>query len=232
MTKRKAIIIAGEVFNLKKDLVSRVQAIIRSHKDHEMLGWFDLRFMTDLLKCHPQAKIKLGCGIDGMYVAENPIYPGKQSRGFRLIRTDGSETDFSYRECITPTSYKRKVKAAFRVAIESQALQFKQEYFDSTPAGWATCPDTGEFLSFVNSHVDHVAPLTFEHLLNHFLERESLTLEQVRINDFGQDNCYQDTLTDGTLKKRWMEYHQSHAVLEVVSKHANLSTRKRKARCR
>ena len=65
-----------------------------------------------------------------MYVEENPIYPGK--RGFWLVRTNGTSTDFSFKECLSPSSNKKKTLSAFRSAIEPYTFQFKQR-FSVTP---------------------------------------------------------------------------------------------------
>lgn len=83
-------------------------------------------------------------------------------------------------------------------------------------------------MSFVGSHVDHVAPLTFEKLMSDFVSAEGLDVEEIALGDELQDNKYVDTLQDKWLEDRWSAYHYKYAVLEVVSQNANLSARRHK----
>lgn len=223
----KVFLVAGETFKTKKALTERVQSIIAAYKDGVSLNRVDSQFVLSLLEFHPNSEIKIGVGVESFRIEENPVYPGRRSRGFVLTRIDGTSTDFSYRECISPSSQIKKVKSAFRQAIQSQIFQFKRHFFDTNGPS-AICPDTGETLSFVGSHVDHVAPLTFEKLMSDFVSAEGLDVEEIALGDELQDNKYVDTLQDKWLEDRWSAYHYKYAVLEVVSQNANLSARRHK----
>lgn len=222
----QAFMIAGETFKTKGALIERVRGIIAAYDDGVSLDWVDSQFMLALLELHPNSEIKIGVGVESFCIQENPVYPGRRSRGFVFTRVDGTSTDFSYRECVSPSSQVKKVKSAFRQAIQDQTVQFKRDFFDTNGPS-AICPETGETLSFVGSHVDHVAPLTFERLMLDFVSAEGIDIEKIALADELQDNKYVDTLQNEWLEDRWSAYHHSHAILEVVSQNANLSARRR-----
>ena len=224
----KQYMIGGQTFRTQKDLVAHVQTILSRYRDGETLDMFDTAFMTDLLRSHPEASQKFGCGLAVVFVAENPMYPGKRNRGFWLRRIDGSTTDFSYRECINATSHDKKVLRAMRAAVEPDTLAFKQAAFDNAPSGLLRCPDTDELLTFTTAHVDHKAPKTFDVLAREFLKQEGLDFSDIAIVE-SKDNEYQDYLVSNELKRRWVTFHNSHAELEIVSKTSNLSLRKRRS---
>lgn len=224
---RKQYKVDGETFRTQGDLVERIREIIGRYKPGMTVDLLDTVFLNSLLFMHPEAEQKVGCGVVSFSVEDNPIYPGPRSRGFRLHRTDGTSTDFSFWECIRPTPHGKKVQRAFRAAIEPDTLAFKQHHFDVLPRGVGVCPDTGAPITFTSSHVDHKAPGTFDALLSKFLEAEGLKAEGIQVVGAGIDDTYQDRLIDLDLERRWCDFHNTHAVLEVVSATANLSLRRR-----
>ena len=129
MAKRQIYQVAGETFPTKKALTERVRGIVAAYPDGAELSPAELGFMVDLLENHPQAETKIGAGVERITVIRNPIYT--HTRGFYLYRVDGSGTDFSWVECLTPTPYAKKVRAALRVAIEPDTMEYKRRFFDS-----------------------------------------------------------------------------------------------------
>ncbi|MEZ4614736.1 MAG: DCL family protein [Caldilineaceae bacterium] len=221
MGKRQAFIINGEKFATKKDLLTRVRQILHSYKDGQTLNMFDLAFIGDLLNNHPQAEQKIGCGISSIFVKQNPVFHG--NRGFWIRREDGTQTDFSFMECLSPSSQKKKVLSAFRAAVEPFTFAFKQQFFDSLADGIATCDYTGQVLTFVGSHVDHKPPNTFEKIFSDFIDNEDLDIAKIELLGGAQDNLIQDEIADPTIKDRWITFHNQQAELRVVSSKANLS---------
>lgn len=212
-------------FKTKKALVERIRSIIADYPDNILVDDDDCNFLSALIERHPESLAKKGCGIKGFYVSRNPLFPGEKQRGFRIIRIDNTETDFSFWECVTPSSHEKKVKKAFRNAIQNQLLEFKQNFFDNVDA--PICPVTGHVMEFTGSHVDHVHPRTFERLLLDFLNAQKIRINSVVLDDHG-DNQYFDDLADKNLAHQWQMFHQSQARLEVISQVANLSHRKKR----
>lgn len=222
----KSYTIAGETFGTQKDLVARVRAIIRGCRNMQRLDVLSQAFVLDLLERHPDADQKIGCGVDYLYVDENPKYPGERSRGFRLVRVDGASTDFSYWECLKPTPHRKKVLNAMRAKTEGDTLAFKNSAFEGKST--IICPDTGKPITFTTSHVDHVAPLTFPVLVDGFLSATGLIFDDIKLRPSG-DNQFQDEFADESLAEEWRKYHADNAQLEVVSEWSNLSIRRRAA---
>ena len=218
--KSKGFLIRGEFFPTKKALENRIRAIRDKYKDDNQLTPDNFDFLLDVLEGHPQYDIKRGPGIVSIYVKTNPTYTN--NRCFWLIRTDGTETDFSFKECLTPTPHDKKFFRALRAAIEPFTWEFKKNFFDSLTSP-AYCPYTRERLEFVGSHVDHKVPLTFERLVDDFVQANGIDIDQISVAGDVEDNTYQNTLVDQELKERWISYHNQRAVLQVVSRRANLS---------
>jgi len=99
----RGYIVNGEHFWTKRQLTERVRRILHSYKPYQKLKRKDFKFMLSLLQNHERANEKVGCGVKAIEVRVNTKY-GATNYSFWIIRTDGSETDFSYQKCITPTS--------------------------------------------------------------------------------------------------------------------------------
>lgn len=224
MGKRRSFQVLGEVFPTKTALQQRIRAILYGYRDGENLCASDLGFMLDVLRRHPDYEQKAGAGISHIFVKRNPTYTN--TRCFWIGRIDGSQTDFSYNECLDETPHAKRFVNACRVAIAPVVQEFKRRAFLAA-RGPLLCPYTGERLDFSNSHVDHQAPATFQALVESFVSESSLDISAVTINGKAQDNTYQDTFDDKELEQRWIEYHNANASLQLVSRLANLSILKR-----
>ena len=220
MAKRQTYLVHGEVFRTKSELQERIKRILWRYEDRQTLATDDFEFMLDLLQHHPRAETKMGVGVAHMLVKKNPIYHG--TRSFYLVRLDGTETDFSYLECITPTSKRKKVKMACRALVEPYTMEFKQRFFDER-GGVAICELTGEKIYFIGSHVDHIPPKTFDALFAQFIDYYGIDIEAIDLKDEFVDNKIQNELADENLSTLWVKWHNEHAELRVVSKCANLS---------
>jgi hypothetical protein len=218
--KGKGFIIMDEFFPTKISLENRIREIRDRYLEGQQLIPEDYFFMIEVLEGHPEYSAKKGPGIVSMSVRTNPLYTN--TRCFWLTRLDETETDFSFKECLTPTSHKKKFLRALRAAIEPQIINFKKSYFDNLSTT-AYCPFTQEKLDFVGSHVDHVAPNTFEKIAGDFAAAYHIDIDQVEIAGDIEDNTYQNTLIDQVLLEKWVAYHNGNAVLQVVSRRANLS---------
>lgn len=126
MSKRKVFVIGSETFVTQGALKKRIQEILRQYKNEQELSNHDFLFMLEVLKNHPNYNIKNGIGIKKIFVRQNPVY--KNTRGFWLSRLDGSETDFSYLECLTETKHEKKFLNACRVAIEPYTQEYKKKF--------------------------------------------------------------------------------------------------------
>lgn len=167
-----------------------------------------VHFLVALLNRHPRAHQKIGAGLLGFEVREHETYGG---HCFWLIRRDGTETDFSYRECLSPSTDKTSATAAFRQEIQYQCFQFKESKYRSG----MICEITGEPLDYDEIDVDHAPPM-FTDILKRFLAEQGLRLEDVACRE--GDGVTIDSLQDRKLASLWHDFHRKHANLYLLSR--------------
>lgn len=222
MGKSKSYIINGELFGSKTLLQERIKSILYGNKIGYFLNNEDFNFMLAVLQGHPESDMKIGVGVKGIFVDQNPLY--KNTRCFWLVRQDNSQTDFSYIECLKETSEQRKFSNACRAAIEPYTQKFKKEFFSSNADNEPYyCPYTHEEIYYLNSHVHHKFPKTFTRLVHDFIDQYKIDVSQIPIITGSVDNSYQDLFEDKVFERLWVDYHNNHAELQIVSSKANLS---------
>ena len=218
MATRQSITINKITFNTKTALRKKIREIRDRYKDNERLNQEDFNFMVDLLQRHEDPARKIGCGVAYMYVKTNPVF--KKNRGFWLVRSDGSETDFSFEICLKHESKLQKFKSACRTAVSDEIINFRDNFFDTE--GWPTCEITGDLISKNDSHVDHTPPMTFDRIVNDFIKETNIDVETIGLLT-AEDNRVRNEIENVNLRNRFINYHNTHAVLRVVSRFANLS---------
>jgi hypothetical protein len=170
--------------------------------------------VRDLLSRHPEAALKIGCGVESIGI--RPVVEQYASRGFWITRTDGSGTDFSYLKCFSPPTRAAEAKEGFRTAVRPQIRDFRDLVFAN---GLVVCPITGEVLTETTCQVDHEPPLTFEALVKDFLG--DIDPAEVDVNPT-EDGSTVTRIADPEIEKLWQNYHRTYAKLRVVSIEANL----------
>ncbi len=168
-----------------------------------------LRFVWGLLRLHPAFPRKDGCGTKMLQIRENLPYG---TRSFWIVRQDGSETDFSYRECLYPSTHPQKIAAAFRAEVSEQIIRFR----DAELAAGRCCAVTGAPIDPDDYEVDHVSPDTFAALLTEFLKSQKIDIADVRVHE--SDGQTKPMLQDRLLSSRWQDFHRSRARLRLLSR--------------
>jgi hypothetical protein len=166
--------------------------------------------LLSLLQEHPAADEKIGAGVLAFKVDLVPPY---YSRGFYILRTDGSVDDFSYIICLNGRpSKKQKAKRAFRNEIFLQIDAFRRETFAS---GTSSCAITGGVIDNASAEIDHAPPNTFAKMMADFLSGHGFKADDVDAisHDGGVTYC----IVDVDLRRAWQEYHAVHARLRAVS---------------
>ena len=174
--------------------------------------------MIHLIKRHPDADRKIGCGIDRFEIRENPVF--KNQKTFYLIRTDGTETDFSFRICVTgnrSTSWANFCNAA-RNSVSSQIIVFKTAAFLGVDQ--AVCQITGEEVNWNTCHIDHVIP--FKDIVKKFVAENSIDI-QIEHTTGSEDGSVIRVFSDNDMDTQWKLFHKKHAVLRVTTVKANLA---------
>jgi len=218
MKTKKLFVIAGETFPTKARVIERCRKILyRCHVGSAVTSIPDCEFLASLIERHPDAEDKIGCGILCFEVRRNR----GGTRGFWIVRRDGSETDFSFGTCVSAPSHEQNVRDAFRTAIKPQIAEARQRGFAN---GFVIpCPITSQSITRKTCQVDHADP-TFLELVDQFAASEggySAISIVSRDGDIGG-------LLDPAVEGRWQRFHAQCAKLRVVSKRANLSLLRKK----
>jgi hypothetical protein len=190
----------------------RVRAIVAGTPDGPVTGP-DGDWLAALLALHPEAAGKIGSGVS--WIGLGPV-PGYRSRGFTVHRTDGSSTDFSWRECITPYSHQDKCRSAMRNAVLHQVLAFRDSR--EWPLSCALDPaHPGPF------QVDHHDP-PFAELADSYAAAKG-GYAGISLVPHG-DGDISDELAPGDMLV-WVPYHHSAARLRIVCAPCNSKGRDR-----
>ncbi len=209
--------INGMQFNSKKSVIEYVrETIYNKYPDFQELSADHLRFMIGLLRYHPWGDQKIGIGIKKIWIQSNDKFPTKC---FWLERIDETKTDFSFHQCVSPSSLLRDFKEACRRAIAALVIDFRKQYFHDKNK--AICPILGKPMTIFTSHVDHMPPNTFEKIINEFIEMLKIDIEKVPLINHGDGNIG-NYFADITFEKNWVNFHNERAKLRVISAEANL----------
>ncbi len=215
---RKPFVLGDHSFPTKKDAVEYIQGILHGNHDRQ-LEPVNETFVRAILDRHPDRDSKIGCGVRSIRVVRNPDFPTTWC--FWLVRIDGTSTDFSFKECLKPSTHKQKVRAALRNLVSSQVEEFKNHFFVTRDV--KICPLSGVEMRPSTSHVDHAAP-QFVELADSWSSTEG-GYDAISLIT-GQDGQAIDLVKDLAKASRWYVYHQHNAVLRVVDGTANLSRSK------
>jgi hypothetical protein len=175
--------------------------------DEKALHW--------LIQQHPEYEEKRGCGITGFTVVST-LYG---ARGFAIVRADGSATDFSFHECLSPKSVRTTVQGTFRYEvadnIHSATLQRFDKYGDEL--GRVPCALTKKLIDISQSHADHAPPYTFQVLVQTFLTARDIVISEDLLEPRA-DNQHIRRLADRELAAAWRSYHHELAHIRIVDR--------------
>jgi hypothetical protein len=181
------------------------------------------KILFELLENHPDAKLKIGCGIDYFYVQQSKWKTNQYN--FMIQRVDGSSTDFSFMKCLYPERKSSKNinwPLIFRDVIKDQIDSFRSEAFKIIGnKDKFTCSQTNLKFKKIHSHVDHVYPLTFSSIFNEFIEINKLDLNNIKLSDdIGTSEAKK--ILDENIVKSFYDFHKNRSVLRMVCINTNL----------
>jgi hypothetical protein len=203
-----------------KDMLGR-------YRPGETISEDDQADLATLLERHDEYKQKVRDGVDHFQV----MMTEHGTPCFRIIRRDGSGTDFSYRHCITqrPPSRKQEVTAAFRRVVRFDLYKARDEFIacHQSEDGTIICAETGNRILPDQAHMDHRAPMTFEVLVTTFLQGRGLSFDDVALTS-GADEQVSPEVLDSVLSADFRHYHAKLAAIDMVEARVNLSLSARK----
>ena len=145
---------------------------------------------------------------------------------FRIIRNDGSGTDFSYPHCVAEKapSRKQEVSQAFRRAVRFDLYKARDVFFSGHTGadGLVACAVTGDRIGRGQGQMDHRPPMTFEVIVTTFLAARGLPVDDVPLT-VGQDNQVSPEVADQALSEAFRTYHTAVARLDFVKNTVNLA---------
>lgn len=204
--------IGGRNFKSKKAVADMVRIILESYREGNVLDADDTLFLLDLLQLHPRKEEKIGCGVAYM---KRTVSPTWKTACFQLVRYDGSSTEFSWRECLYPSTHDADIKKACREAIKEQIEQAKKAAYEIVGL---CCPITGEELTKVNLHIDHEPPMTFAVIYEQWKDQPNT--RKIKITGH-RDNSDIVRFDDPLVAKDFAEFHRKRAKLRPLSVDGN-----------
>jgi hypothetical protein len=210
-------LIGDQVYRRKSDALDAIREVRDRVKAAGQPSLEEDEFLRDLVALHPDAQRKVGSGIDRFEVRRNL----GNTDGFWIIRTDGTETDFSFVQCLYGASQEAKVRSAMRHAVIDQMQTARDNAFWSSST--LTCPITNVEITRETCHMDHDDP-TFIEIADAFAGRHG---GYEAIKTVAADGDIGRRFVDESLDEAWRAYHVEKAKLRAVSKKANLSVLRR-----
>lgn len=218
----KPVELATRSFSKQGDTTTFFKTMLNRYRPNERVSDEDGLDVAALLERHTEYAAKVGCGVDYFEV----VMTEHGTQCFRIVRTDGTGTEFSYPHCITqrPPSRKQEVSQAFRRAVRFELYKARDAFFASHtgPDGLVTCAITGDRIARDQAHMDHRPPMTFEVIVTTFLCGRGLSLDDVPLTT-GQDDQVSPEVTDEDLREAFRTFHASVARLDFVKDTINLA---------
>ena len=224
MARSKPVTVGDLIFPTTasgKDFFRRIRD---RYVDGERINSEDHGLLFDLLGLHPEATMKIGCGVAYFTVETDREF--RRTRHFMIHRLDGSFTDFSFPACFDGRNVRRDILESLRRAVAEQIVAFREKHFAGSPV--SLCPLSGKTITREHYHVDHAPPGKFMVLVEKWLLTEFLTLEQVEITPPADDQIVAE-MTSSAQRASWSRFHQQNATLRMLSPVGNLSNAKRRS---
>lgn len=210
----KGYLVGKIYYKTKKVITEKAKAILHSSPIGYPLQGDDYHFIRGLLDYHPAVEEKIKHGERFIFVL-----PSKWgTRGFYIIANDTSKIDFSYRICLNPKLYDntdRNIKKACRQAIEYDMIQFKLAYFREHEDGEVLCPIIEMPMTFDNTEVDHVSPLTFIEIYKRW--RQSINGISLKTSHETTGSVFVNSQTVESFR----QFHNEIAQLRMLSARGN-----------
>ena len=198
--------LAGINYKTKVSVEQKAKDILAASQVGKPILGADFEFIKDLIAFHPEASIKTGSGIKAIVTRKNPPY---YTKGFFIIRTDGTAQEFSYKKCLNG---EYSTQQQFNKAARSAIAPFIQNYKRTIFSAHAVCPMTGKLLSVDNCHIDHAPPYTFSKIISDFIDQHRIDISNIKYLD--------DPITyhfaDKRLESNFIQFHNERAVLRAV----------------
>jgi hypothetical protein len=220
--RSKPVELATRSFDKQGDATLFFKTMLNRYRPDERVSDDDGLDVAALLERHTEYVTKVGCGVDHFEV----VMTEHGTQCFRIVRVDGSGTDFSYPHCISQRapSRKQEVSQAFRRIVRFDLYRARDIFFaaHSDEDGLVACAVTGDRIGREEAHMDHRPPMTFEVIVTTFLCGRGLSLDGVPLTA-GKDDQVSPEVTDEGLREAFRIFHAGVARLDFVKDSVNLA---------
>jgi hypothetical protein len=126
MVRGNPVILATRSFATQGEATAFFKEMLARYRVGQHIDTADAFDLAGLLERHTEFKQKVGCGVDHF----SKMMTKEGTPCFRIHRTDGTGTDFSYRHCIRPQpSRKQEVSQAFRRVVRFDLYKARDSFF-------------------------------------------------------------------------------------------------------
>ncbi len=205
--------------SFNKEELTKICRFILYNTDVVVEKKYSKFLIENVFNRHPNWVHKRGVGIKHIEVRNNKY----NQKSFYIVRTDGSETDISFVKSITYPNKISRIMRACRTSVLPEILKIRNNI--KLPF---VCPITGETINDKHLiHIDHY-DLTFEDLFYKWLDGKNIDELYEKTLKSKEDNNIEPYFDDDEINKDFLEFHNNHTHLRVVSKTANLSILRKK----
>jgi hypothetical protein len=198
------------------------QDVLKRYSDSQRIVGDDDLFLRDLIKRHPDAIKKIGCGIRH-FTKDRTIH----ARGscFWIHRLDGSVCDFSYDKAAT--GRRETLDASFNRAcrwiVQADILDAKEEAFmlHGNEDGLIECELSGRLIDRIEAQADHAPPMVFAAIVTAF---KALMFDKLSPGIFRPqpEGSVIVEFADEQIAAKFLRYHHRVAKLRIIAKNENL----------
>lgn len=216
--------VGNKNFKTKTTLTNYCKFILNNADVNSILEGECLDVLKDVVVMHDRFEEKVK-GLD-YTVGVRACTVNPRNRQFYILRSDGTDTDFSYYKAIGSSSKLRRIKEALRESIREQMITYKDSYFElhSDSKGYVVCPETELKMKRKDSHLDHY-PRQFEEILKDWADTYSIKSDDLVIYPAG-DNTNGWLFEDQNILKSFVEFHEDAAEYRVVLNKVNLQRKR------
>lgn len=210
----KSVNLPSVDFRTQKEATEFFRSMLDRYEDGEDVLDEDDTLLFELLQRHPEAQVKIGCGIKRFY---RDRADGQATSCFHVERIDGTTTDFSFYKCISSKSPKieQEFYEACRQAVSQDLTERKMRKFLQA-GGKLPCFKTGEIITINESEYRHTSP-RFRELVEGFKRFKRIAIDESQLSH-SSDMQYVTTFADSEFAEEFKKYHAEHANLEVFKK--------------
>ncbi len=198
-----------------KEQQQRWKAIIAKSSPGSLLtGSTDL-FVRGVCKQHKQYS-ELASRPTTRYIVAEVGVRGRRTKGICMLVGGRTILISQTKLWSKPMSNRSKVLAVMRQLVGEQIQAYKKQRAKTLRVDYV-CPLSGADLRKVTTHVDHAGDRPFITLAKEWAKLNNVNLELAQVSErLGR-------FKQAELNLSWQQYHQQHAVLELVEAKANMS---------